>query len=760
MKKENKVLKSIKRLFVHLFGFGSNKKDVLEEEEIISPSKQIFQKFIRNRIAMFGIILFTAIVLFVAIGNRVIDFDPSYNEGSQQYLEPNRSYLKIPKGLKKSGVKVVNGEYLIGGGSAFTVAISNDNKIYVWGSSTNGVKKVPQEIKDKAADIVQLSVGRRHIVALTKDGEFLGWGSNGFKQAQKPVYNEKTDGTFYQQLKTIEAYFFEEARMKYPEAVVTTIEEDPIVKVVAGNEYTSILTTSGIVYNWGSTNTSKIGEPENSFRFIENIRIQYFQDKLQWSYSHAYQYATIATKEELIEQYQIPEKEYFDIEFMIFQNEVLRWHYKKLPLKKEDEEKLGLTPEEITEIENQWHDVITVQEIIDSIPKRKIVNIYGLERHVVYEFDDNRMQITGDGGLILSNVPVDFFHSAEERGYRITKVVSTKDNVFALTSNNTVFGWGPSDSSNRNIEIPAEVASKKIVDIEAGSYHLVVLDDQGEVLTWGSKNDLNQLNIPKKLKKSKKIEANFFISYSIGEDDSITVWGNKGYIFGTNFEGGDVFKRLIAGGSMTLSLALVAVVISLFIGLAVGLIAGFYGKWVDNVLMRFGEIINAFPFLPLALTLAKLVEEWELEEKARVYFIMVILGLLSWPGLARLVRGQILSEREKDFVMAAKALGIRERNIILRHILPNVINVVIVNTTLSYAGALLTESGLSFLGFGVKLPNPSWGNMLTTAQKLTVLSNYWWLWIIPGIFIVLTALSINLVGDGLRDAMDPKDNER
>jgi peptide/nickel transport system permease protein len=160
------------------------------------------------------------------------------------------------------------------------------------------------------------------------------------------------------------------------------------------------------------------------------------------------------------------------------------------------------------------------------------------------------------------------------------------------------------------------------------------------------------------------------------------------------------------------------------------------------------------------MTLAKIVQEAEIDETYRVYMIMVVLGLLSWPGLARLVRGQILKEREQDFVLAAKALGIKEKHIITRHILPNVINVVIVSTTLSYAGALLTESGLSFLGFGVRYPKPSWGNMLTGTQSMTVLRYYWWAWIIPAIFIILTALSVNLVGDGLREAMDPKANER
>jgi peptide/nickel transport system permease protein len=139
---------------------------------------------------------------------------------------------------------------------------------------------------------------------------------------------------------------------------------------------------------------------------------------------------------------------------------------------------------------------------------------------------------------------------------------------------------------------------------------------------------------------------------------------------------------------------------------------------------------------------------------------MFVLGILSWPGLARLIRGQILSERERDYVLAAKALGIKEKHIIWRHIFPAVTSIVLVNLTLGYAGSLLTEAGLSFLGFGVQKPNPSWGNILNAAQDMKVFESYWWRWILPGLCIIVAALSINLIGDALRDAMDPKNMER
>ena len=150
----------------------------------------------------------------------------------------------------------------------------------------------------------------------------------------------------------------------------------------------------------------------------------------------------------------------------------------------------------------------------------------------------------------------------------------------------------------------------------------------------------------------------------------------------------------------------------------------------------------------------------QVSELGRISLIMVILGVLSWPGLARLVRAQILAEREKEFVTAARAMGIRQSSIIFRHILPNVITVVIVNTTLNFATCLLTESSLSFLGFGVVEPSPTWGNMLTGSQSSTVIGDFWWRWVFPAVALSLATISINLVGDGLRDAIDPKSNER
>lgn len=338
----------------------------------------------------------------------------------------------------------------------------------------------------------------------------------------------------------------------------------------------------------------------------------------------------------------------------------------------------------------------------------------------------------------------------------IEKIAGTTDNGIVLTSNNELLVWGSSSSPVNNIPYEAKIG--KIIDLQAGLFHVIVVKEDGQFVIWGQ-NELNQLKVPKKLTTVDKVYIGRFHTYAVDKDGKIFAWGNNGYIFGTDSQGRSLFHRILQGGKVSMTVGAIAVLISLVIGVSAGLIAGFYGGWIDNIIMRFSEVVNSFPFLPLAITLSSVIG-YRMQSDQKMYLIMVILGVLSWPGLCRLVRGQILSEREKDFVTAARALGIKEKNIILRHILPNVINVIIVNTTLAYAGSLLTEAGLSFLGFGVVPPKPSWGNLLTGAQNLSVIKEYWWLWILPACFIVITALSINLIGDGLREAMDPKANER
>lgn len=221
------------------------------------------------------------------------------------------------------------------------------------------------------------------------------------------------------------------------------------------------------------------------------------------------------------------------------------------------------------------------------------------------------------------------------------------------------------------------------------------------------------------------------------------------HLLGTDISGRDVLSRLIYASRVSLSVGVVAVSIYLVIGTILGALAGYYGGRVDGLIMRLADVVLAFPVLMLIITIVALVGP-------SIYNIMVTIGLLGWPPTARLVRSLFLSLREQDFTVAARSVGANDARIIFRHIMPNVYAPLIVASTFGVAAAILIEAGLSFLGVGVQPPTASWGNMLTDAQSLTILESMPWLWLPPGLMIVIAVLSINFIGDGLRDALDPR----
>ena len=224
---------------------------------------------------------------------------------------------------------------------------------------------------------------------------------------------------------------------------------------------------------------------------------------------------------------------------------------------------------------------------------------------------------------------------------------------------------------------------------------------------------------------------------------------SREHILGTDETGRDVLSRLVYGARVSLSVGIVAVTIYTLIGLVLGSIAGYLGGWVDDLVMRFTDVVMCFPTLIIIITVVSFVGP-------SIYNVMAVIGLLGWPSTARLIRGQVLVLREREYVEAARALGMRSDAILLRHVLPNGIFPVIVSATFGVANAILTEAGLSFLGLGVQPPIASWGNMLNAAQSITILESMPWLWLPPGLMIVAAVLAINFVGDGLRDALDPR----
>lgn len=231
---------------------------------------------------------------------------------------------------------------------------------------------------------------------------------------------------------------------------------------------------------------------------------------------------------------------------------------------------------------------------------------------------------------------------------------------------------------------------------------------------------------------------------------------SKDHLLGTDDKGMDVFTRLMYGGRISLTIGFIVVILETIIGVILGGLAGYFGKWVDQLIMRIVDIFNCIPTLPILLISSFVIDSWNPEPDQKIYILMIIITIFSWSGVARLVRGQILSLREQEYITATEVMGLPTWRKIFKHLIPNVMPQLIVSMTLGLGSVILYESTLSYLGLGVQLPKAAWGSMISLANDPVVLNYHVNMWLPAGFMIVIAVLGFNFVGDGLRDAMDPK----
>lgn len=320
-----------------------------------------------------------------------------------------------------------------------------------------------------------------------------------------------------------------------------------------------------------------------------------------------------------------------------------------------------------------------------------------------------------------------------ETGDRISKI-SVEDSIVAVMSTFMV----------------QPISSDIVVDID----HMLVLKDAVDKglssVDYGEGDELTTYKITRKdqsyIVRTEKI-TQLIDTYASPS------WTHP---LGTDANGMDLLARLMYGGRISLLIGFIVIILETVIGVILGGIAGFFGKWVDNLIMRLVDIFNCIPTLPIYLILGSIMDTLKIDPKVRIYYLMFVLGVLGWPGVARIVRGQILSLREQEFMIAAEATGLSTKRRIFKHLVPNVIPQLIVICTMGLGDVILSEATLSFLNLGVKHPYASWGNIINAVNDVFVMTNYWFAWIPAGMLILLTVLGFNFVGDGLRDAFDPK----
>ena len=360
----------------------------------------------------------------------------------------------------------------------------------------------------------------------------------------------------------------------------------------------------------------------------------------------------------------------------------------------------------------------SMQELTKSFAFRYAVDIARVKGQTTFSLDDKEYVLSGETNELLVSV--------KENG-ATTPVCSVSDILVSPNAN--------------DIFLTAEFKAIIRENIRDKQTKFQYTDETGELIDYRI-DRVNTTYTVRTLKESRVITMYDFPSAA--------------HLLGTDSNGMDVMTRLMYGGRISLMVGFVVVLLETLIGIVLGGISDYFGGWIDTAIMRFVDLFNCIPFYPIVMIIGTVMDKMEIDPIKRIFILMAVLGILGWTSIARVVRGQILSLREQDFMVATEATGIRVSRRIFRHLVPNVMPLLIVQATMSLGGIIITEATLSFLGLGVKYPLASWGSIINAATNVHVMTNYWFIWIPAGILIVLTVLGFNFVGDGLRDAFDPK----
>ncbi len=297
------------------------------------------------------------------------------------------------------------------------------------------------------------------------------------------------------------------------------------------------------------------------------------------------------------------------------------------------------------------------------------------------------------------------------------------------------------NAANSGVYISPAYKSAALEAVEAGQTSFTFPDEDGTEVEYTFTNNNGQYTF-------RKYQVTRVI-------DTYAAPSPKHWV-GTDANGMDLLARLMYGGRISLLIGFIVIFIEVFIGMIIGGVAGFFGGWVDNILMRIVDIVYCIPTMPLYLILGSIMDYYQAEANVRIYMLCVIMAVIGWVGIARIVRGQILSLREQEFMVAAEATGISTYRRIFKHLIPNVVPQLIVFASMGLGDVILAEATLSFLGLGIKYPAASWGSIINAVNDSYVMSKYLFVWLPAGLFILLTVLAFNFIGDGLRDAFDPK----